>query len=210
MASDCRPHEGALFRVSSPANGRTSLPERAAASTSCPKFAPGSPRPAAREGRVEPGPMGHSALGASSTRGETRSGLRVSPTRCRDMRSGKRGAARRNANASGSTTARQACSRREACLDERQESRAERTVRENQRLARCRKIRARSERRTNGLSRGSRKKSRVEIAERKEPRCKLIRANGSLGPSAVCCRNRAATAALRGCPWAGRVAVDEQ
>ena len=34
------------------------------------------------EGRVEPGPKGHSALGTSSTLGETRHGLRVSPTRC--------------------------------------------------------------------------------------------------------------------------------
>src|SRR6185295_11653195 len=49
-------------------------------STSCPKFVPGSPHPAALEGRVEPGPMGHSALGSSSTLGETRRGLRVSPT----------------------------------------------------------------------------------------------------------------------------------
>src|SRR6187551_68668 len=31
------------------------------------------------EGRVEPGPMGHSALGTASTFGETRRGLRVSP-----------------------------------------------------------------------------------------------------------------------------------
>src|SRR6185295_6909215 len=33
------------------------------------------------EGRVEPGTMGHWALGPSSTWGETRRGLRVSPTR---------------------------------------------------------------------------------------------------------------------------------
>jgi hypothetical protein len=33
------------------------------------------------DGRVEPGPMRHSALGTSSTSGETRRGLRVSPTR---------------------------------------------------------------------------------------------------------------------------------
>ena len=50
-------------------------------SSSCPKFVPGSPRPrCAGEGRVEPVPMGHSALGTSSTLGETRRGLRVSPT----------------------------------------------------------------------------------------------------------------------------------
>src|SRR5688572_2574582 len=50
-------------------------------STSCPKFVPGSPRPPLRhEGRVDPGPMGHYALGTSFTSGETRRGLRVSPT----------------------------------------------------------------------------------------------------------------------------------
>jgi ribosomal protein S18 acetylase RimI-like enzyme len=50
-------------------------------STSCPKFVPVSPRPrCAGEGHVEPGPMGHSALSPSSTLGETRRGLRVSPT----------------------------------------------------------------------------------------------------------------------------------
>jgi signal transduction histidine kinase len=49
-------------------------------STSCPKLVPGSPRPAALEGRVEPVTMGHSALGASSTLGEALRGLRVSPT----------------------------------------------------------------------------------------------------------------------------------
>jgi general nucleoside transport system ATP-binding protein len=48
--------------------------------TSCPKFVPGSPPPLRFEGRVEPGPMGHSALGTSFTSGETRRGLRVSPT----------------------------------------------------------------------------------------------------------------------------------
>jgi hypothetical protein len=55
------------------------------ASTSCPKFVPGSPRPrCAGEGHVEPVPMGHSALGPSSTSVETRRGSldrqRVSPT----------------------------------------------------------------------------------------------------------------------------------
>jgi len=48
-------------------------------SSACPKFVPGSPHPLRLEGRVEPGPMGHSALAPSSTWGETRRGLRVSP-----------------------------------------------------------------------------------------------------------------------------------
>jgi hypothetical protein len=57
------------------------VPTKQPASTSCPKFVPGSPRPrCAGEGHVESGPMGHSALGPPSTLGETRRGLRVSPT----------------------------------------------------------------------------------------------------------------------------------
>src|SRR5688572_26570906 len=52
--------------------------------TSCPKFVPGSPRPrCAGEGHVAPVPMGHLALGPSSTLGVTRRGLRVSPTGAR-------------------------------------------------------------------------------------------------------------------------------
>jgi hypothetical protein len=53
---------------------------RFGASTSCPKFVPGSPPPLRYEERVEPGPMGHSPLGPSSIVGETRRGPRVSPT----------------------------------------------------------------------------------------------------------------------------------
>jgi len=51
------------------------------ASTSCARSVPESPRPrCAGEGHGDPGQMGNSAFGTSSTLGETRRGLRVSPS----------------------------------------------------------------------------------------------------------------------------------
>ena len=67
--------------------GQTGRPERARGESQPKELVPRAPSscrvrrtPLRCEGRVEPGPMGHSALGASSTFGETRRGLRVSPT----------------------------------------------------------------------------------------------------------------------------------
>jgi hypothetical protein len=59
--------------------------QRAVASTSCPSSCRVRRTPLRYEGRVEPGPMGHCALGPTSTWVETRRGLRVSPTSSRSI-----------------------------------------------------------------------------------------------------------------------------